>query len=91
MFINKLVEIICEKIDDIYVDSIHPSQRTPPGLLENVQTPDMISKHFRNTVYYIQRKKELSSGAVGAAATASAERWDEVDVMGALVKMGLTR
>ena len=45
----------------------------------------MITRHFRNTLYYIQSKKLAAAGAEGGS------RWDDVDVVGALLKMGITR
>ena len=79
-FINSLVEVITSWIDGVNSPDVHPSQRSPPGLVENVQTPDMILRHFRNTLLYIQTRKN----AAGAD-----PRWDEVDVVGAMLKMGL--
>lgn len=68
---------------------MHPSQRAPPGLVEGVQTPDMIARHFRNTLAYIQRRKNQAQG--GAEAGAADPRWEEVDVVGACLKMGIAR
>ena len=82
---NSLVELITSSIDNISSPDVHPSQRAPPGLLESVQTPDMITRHFRNTLYYIQSKKLAAAGAEGGS------RWDDVDVVGATLKMGITR
>jgi vacuolar protein sorting-associated protein 35 len=84
--VNSLVELITSSIDNISSPDVHPSQRAPPGLLEGVQTPDMITRHFRNTLYYIQGKKAEGSGDAGIR-----ERWEEVDVVGALLKMGIGR
>jgi len=67
---------------------VHPSQRAPPGLIEGVQTPEMITRHFRNTLHYIQRRK---NAVTGEAAAAVDSRWDDVDVVGALLKMGIGR
>ena len=79
-FVNSLVELITSSIDAISSPDVHPSQRAPPGLIDGVQTPEMITRHFRNTLAYIQARK----------ASASADsRWEEVDVVGALLKMGL--
>jgi len=39
----------------------------------------MITRHFRNTLAYIQSKKQARSGS----------RWNEVDVIGASLKMGI--
>lgn len=81
-FINSLVEIITSSIDSVTSPDVHPSQRSPPGLIENVHTPDMILRHFRNTLLYIQARKIANAGGVDP-------RWDEVDVVGAMLKMGL--
>jgi len=86
-FVNNLVELITSNIDNISSPDVHPSQRAPPSLIEGVQTPDMITKHFRNTLIHIQRKKYAA--AEGAAAVDP--RWEEVDVVGALLKMGIAR
>lgn len=82
-FVNSLVQLITGKIDDISSPDVHPSQRAPAGLLEGVQTPEMITRHFRNTLTLIQRKK------AAAEVKEANERWDEVDIVGALLKMGL--
>ncbi len=81
-YINSLVELITAPIDNIGTPDIHPAQRAPPGLLEGVQTPEMIMRHFRNTLLYIQAKKMAAEGM-------PATRWNDVDIVGALLKMGL--
>ncbi|KAF7437326.1 Vacuolar protein sorting-associated protein 35 [Pleurotus ostreatus] len=82
-FVNSLVELITSSVDAISSPDVHPSQRAPPGLLEGVQTPEMITRHFRNTLLHIQRRKKTSSeGTAGG-------HWAEVDVVGALLKMGI--
>jgi vacuolar protein sorting-associated protein 35 len=48
----------------------------------------MISRHFRNTLAYIQRRKNAAYDENG---TPVDTRWDDVDVVGALLKMGLVR
>lgn len=84
-FVNSLVELITSSVDAISSPDVHPSQRAPPGLLEGVQTPEMITRHFRNTLLHIQRRKKTSSeGTAGG-------HWAEVDVVGALLKMGIVR
>ncbi|KAJ8520339.1 hypothetical protein ONZ45_g2802 [Pleurotus djamor] len=85
-FVNSLVELITSSIDAISSPDVHPSQRAPPGLLEGVQTPEMITRHFRNTLLHIQRRKGAAT-----ADDASGGSWDEVDVVGALLKMGIAR
>ncbi|GBE78635.1 Vacuolar protein sorting-associated protein [Sparassis crispa] len=90
-FVNSLVELITSSVDNIASPDVHPSQRAPTGLIEGVQTPEMIARHFRNTLMYIQTKKVAASAVAGAenGAAAVAARWDEVDVVGALLKMGI--
>ncbi|KAJ3930651.1 MAG: vacuolar protein sorting-associated protein 35 [Lentinula lateritia] len=86
-FINNLVELITSSIDNIQSPDVHPSQRAPPGLIEGVQTPEMIMRHFKNNLYYIQRRKD----AAAEGNSDSDSRWDEVEVVGALLKMGIRR
>ncbi|CAK5279545.1 unnamed protein product, partial [Mycena citricolor] len=81
-FVNSLVELIAASIDNIASPDVHPSQRAPPGLIEGVQTPEMISRHFYNTLYYIHRRKN---------ANLTDPRWEGVDIVGATLKMGITR
>ena len=73
---------------------MHPTQRAPPGLIEGVQTPEMITRHFRNTLFYIQGKKEAAAAGgaeAGVGGRRVVGRYDEVDVVGALLKMGIGR
>ncbi|KAF5376900.1 hypothetical protein D9615_007207 [Tricholomella constricta] len=88
-FINSLVELITSSVDNIASPDVHPSQRAPPGLVEGVQTPEMISRHFRNTLAYINRRKNASYDGEGNSPVDT--RWDDVDVVGALLKMGIGR
>lgn len=79
---NSLVELITASIDNVSSPDVHPSVRAPSGLIDGVQTPEMITRHFRNTLHYIQARKQ-------AAENPAASRWEEVDVVGALLKMGI--
>ncbi|KAG6840716.1 hypothetical protein C0991_004859 [Blastosporella zonata] len=88
-FINSLVELITSSIDNISSADVHPSQRAPPGLIEGVQTPEMITRHFKNTLGYINQKKNAPHDTSGS--TPANTRWDDVDVIGALLKMGIGR
>ncbi|KAH9939024.1 vacuolar protein sorting-associated protein 35 [Epithele typhae] len=89
-FVNSLVELITSSIDNIVSPDVHPAQRAPPGLLEGVQTPEMISRHFRNSLMYIQTKKAAAAAAAESEpANETMARWDDVDVVGALLKMGI--
>ena len=76
------MELITASIDNIATPDVYPAQRAPPGLLEGVQTPEMITRHFRNTLLYIQAKKV-------AAESIPNIRWNDVDIVGALLKVGL--
>ncbi|KAF5382882.1 hypothetical protein D9757_007328 [Collybiopsis confluens] len=89
-FINSLVELITSSMDNIQSPDVHPSQRAPPGLIEGVQTPEMITRHFRNSLYYIQQRKDAAADGMSGDA-ASDSRWDEVEIVGALLKMGIRR
>ncbi|KAF8439372.1 vacuolar protein sorting-associated protein 35 [Boletus edulis BED1] len=80
-FIVSLVELITSSIDTITSPAssssyLHPSQR-----IEGVASPDMIQRHFRNTLQYIYAKKTGENPG----------RYDEVEVVGAFLKMGITR
>ncbi|KAF8641524.1 hypothetical protein AX16_009902 [Volvariella volvacea WC 439] len=86
-FVNSLVELITGNIDNISSPDVHPSQRAPPGLIEGVQTPEMITRHFRNTLMHIQRRKN----AVHEDPPSADPQWDEVEIVGALLKMGISR
>ncbi|KIJ98261.1 hypothetical protein K443DRAFT_680904 [Laccaria amethystina LaAM-08-1] len=86
-YVNSLVELITSSIDNISSPDVHPTQRAPPGLIEGVQTPEMITRHFKNTLAYIHRRKNAAADGTGAVDS----RWDDVDVVGALLKMGIGR
>ena len=47
----------------------------------------MINKHFRNTLIHIQKKKYAAAEGVAGVDP----RWEDVDVVGALLKMGIGR
>ncbi|KAF9446777.1 vacuolar protein sorting-associated protein 35 [Macrolepiota fuliginosa MF-IS2] len=87
-FVNSLVELITSSIDNISSPDVHPSQRAPPGLIEGVQTPEMITRHFRNTLVHIQRRKNATGEGVNPEVDS---KWDDVDVVGACLKMGVGR
>jgi vacuolar protein sorting-associated protein 35 len=81
------VELITSSIDNISSPDVHPSQRAPPGLIEGVQSPEMITRHFRNTLVHIQSRKNAAiEGDAGVD-----PRWDDVDVVGAVLKLNIGR
>jgi vacuolar protein sorting-associated protein 35 len=43
-YINSLVELITSNIDSIHGGDVHPSSQSPPGLVDGVNSPDMIVK-----------------------------------------------
>ena len=74
-----LVELITSSIDTISASSssyLHPSQRT-----EGIASPEMIQRHFRDTLQHIYGKKTSESPG----------RYAKVEVVGAFLKMGITR
>ncbi|KAF8525127.1 vacuolar protein sorting-associated protein 35 [Hysterangium stoloniferum] len=89
-FVNSLVELITSSIDNISSPDVHPSSRAPLGLIEGVQTPDMITRHFRNTLLFIQAKKAALANSTEGVEKIH-QRWEEVDVVGATLKMGIAR
>ncbi|KZV60603.1 vacuolar protein sorting-associated protein 35 [Peniophora sp. CONT] len=80
-FVTHLVELVTSTIDTITA----PDARPTAGLLEGVHTPDAIARHFRNTLVYISHKKALAEEGKAN------ERWNEVDIVGAVLKMGVGR
>lgn len=86
-FVNSLVELITSSIDNIASVEFHPASRAPPGLVEGVQTPDMITRHFRNTLYFIQSRKAALANPTNDERPNA--KWGEVDVVGALLKMNI--
>jgi len=87
-FVNSLVDLITSSIDNISSSDVHPSQRAPPGLIEGVQTPEMIQRHFRSTLIHIQRRKNVAAEGVNPGIDS---KWNEVDVVNACLKMGIGR
>jgi len=86
-FVNSLVELITSSIDDISSSDVHPSQCAPPSLIEDVQSPEMIQRHFRSTLVHIQRRKNVAEGFNPEINS----KWDKVDVASACLKMGIGR
>jgi vacuolar protein sorting-associated protein 35 len=82
-YVNSLVELITTNIDSLSSGDLHPSSRAPPGLVEGVHTPDMITRHFKNTLLYIQAKKDDPEE--------TAVDWSSIDIVGAVLKMGISR
>ena len=85
-YVNSLVELITSNIDLISTSESYPGARPPPGLVEGVNTADMITRHFKNTLIHIRGRKE----SAGDAGETGAD-WDQIDIVGALLKMGLSR
>ncbi|KAF9507321.1 hypothetical protein BS47DRAFT_1377951 [Hydnum rufescens UP504] len=79
-YVNTIIELIVNQIDIASSPDLHPTARAPPGLIEGVQAPEMIIRHFRNTLDYIQGKKDDAQNR---------RKWATIDVAGALLKMGM--
>ena len=86
---NGLVELITSSISNISSSDIHPSLHAPPGLIEGMETPDMISKHFYNTLVHIKNRKSAYKNGSGEVDKDLKDRWDEVNIVGASLKMGI--
>ncbi|GHJ84586.1 hypothetical protein NliqN6_0988 [Naganishia liquefaciens] len=84
-YINSLVELITSNIDLIHGTDTHPASAAPPGLIDGVHSPDTIVRHFRNTLVYIQERKD----APIEDADEPRPDWEAVDIAGACLKMGL--
>jgi hypothetical protein len=84
--INSLVELITSNIDNIHSTDVHPSAGATSGLIEGVNTAEAVVKHFRNTLMYIQGRKDGHSHD-GDAAADTARLFAEVDVAGPLLKL----
>ncbi|KAL4069049.1 vacuolar protein sorting-associated protein 35 [Scleroderma citrinum] len=80
-FIVSLVELITSSIDSISSPAFSTSYLHPSQRIEGVASPETITRHFRNTLAYIHAKKSSENPG----------RYDEVDVVGALLKMGIAR
>ncbi|CUA71376.1 Vacuolar protein sorting-associated protein 35 [Rhizoctonia solani] len=77
-YINSLIELITSNVDTISAPDFHPTSRSPPGLVEGVHTAEMILRHFKRTLLYIQSRKDEGDAT-----------WVPVDgVTGALLKLG---
>ena len=88
-FVNSLVELIISSIHSVTSTDFHPASRAPPGLVDGVQTPDMITRHFRDTLYHIQAKKSVLENQATPAAERLDPKWNEVDVVGACLKLNI--
>ena len=41
-YVNSLVELITSNIDNIHGGDVHPSSASPPGLVDGINSPEMI-------------------------------------------------
>ncbi|KAL7414412.1 vacuolar protein sorting-associated protein 35 [Mrakia frigida] len=94
-FVNSLIGVITSEIDSIHGTDMHPSSSASPGLVDGVHSPEMIVRHFRNTLVYIQSRKAAYAAQENVNGDESGEdapkqvSWDAVDLAGAVLKMGL--
>ncbi|WWC66334.1 uncharacterized protein I206_100235 [Kwoniella pini CBS 10737] len=98
-YVNSLVELITSNIDSVTNGSVdvHPSSVGAGGLVEGLGEGEMIIKHFRNTLTYIQgRQRQAAESDTSDESTESVEGkkkvdWESVDVIGGSLKMGISR
>jgi vacuolar protein sorting-associated protein 35 len=88
--INSLVELITSNIDNIHGSDVHPtSSSATAGLIEGVSSPDNIVQHFRSTLAFLHSRKEGALAASSGAASSLQDAFNEIDLVGSLLKMGL--
>jgi len=80
-YVNTILELIVNQIDVASSPDLHPTARAPPGLVEGVQAPDMIIRHFCSTLDYARFKKHEGLDSI---------KWMSIDIAGALIKMGMS-
>ncbi|WRT64227.1 uncharacterized protein IL334_001156 [Kwoniella shivajii] len=103
-YVNSLVELITSNIDSVTNGGdVHPSSAGAGGSVEGVGEGEMIVKHFRNTLTYIQGRQRQAaestedssdSGTGTGSANEGDEKkkkvdWESVDVIGGCLKMGI--
>ncbi|WVO17904.1 tubulin beta chain [Cryptococcus depauperatus] len=84
-YVNSLVELITSNIDSVHGGDVHPSS-AGRGLVEGVNTGEMIVRHFRNTLIYIQGRqrqsqRELENTEVEGEGDKKKVDWEAVDVV----------
>ncbi|CAK9787175.1 vacuolar protein sorting-associated protein 35 [Cutaneotrichosporon oleaginosum] len=94
-YINSLVELITSNIDAVHSTDVHPASASPPGLVDGINTPDMIVKHFTNTLRCIRNKQTLHAQRREPEDDGEGDErplvvdWSAVDVVGGCLKMGI--
>ncbi|WWC99767.1 hypothetical protein V866_006672 [Kwoniella sp. B9012] len=100
-YVNSLVELITSNIDSVTNGNgdVHPSSAGAGGLVEGVGEGEMIVKHFRNTLTYIQgRQRQAAESSDRDSSEVTNEGgeekkkvdWESVDVIGGCLKMGIS-
>lgn len=85
--INSLVELITSNLDSIHATDVHPtSGSATSGLIEGVATAEAVMRHFKNTLLYIQARKDGvrhegggPAGSGGGAGTGGDDEGDDDD------------
>ncbi|MBW0509769.1 hypothetical protein O181_049484 [Austropuccinia psidii MF-1] len=88
--LNSLIELITSNLDSIQgADGIlipNPNSSTVnAGLFEGTHTPESIIQHFKNQLKYVQARKEIILNGEGEGLA----KFEEIDIMGAMMKVGL--
>ncbi|KAM0747958.1 vacuolar protein sorting-associated protein 35 [Meredithblackwellia eburnea MCA 4105] len=85
--INSLVELITSNMDGIHTTDVSPSAGATSGLIEGINSPEAVLAHFKNTLLYIQSRKEgLSNDAEGEAQDSVKILYEGVDIVGPLLR-----
>ncbi|KAK9893385.1 vacuolar protein sorting-associated protein 35 [Cystobasidium minutum MCA 4210] len=88
--INSLIELITGNIDNLHSSDVHPTAtNATSGLIEGQLHPDNVIQHFRSTLAYLHSRKESAISTHGTEFNGIGKMFDEVDLVGSLIKMGL--
>lgn len=90
--INSLIELISGNIDNLHSSDVHPtaSNATNSEITEGPLSPDAVIQHFRSTLAYLHSRKESAIVANGIEFNGLGKSFNEVDLVGSLIKMGLS-
>ncbi|KAL8291290.1 hypothetical protein RQP46_002268 [Phenoliferia psychrophenolica] len=85
--INSLVELIASNMDSIHTTDASPSAGATSGLIEGIGSPEAVQAHFKNTLLYIQGRKEgMAHDTDGEATDSVRALFFDVEVAGPLLR-----
>lgn len=86
-----MIELITGNIDNLHAADVHPTaSNSTSGLIEGPLHPDAVVQHFRSTLAYLHSRKESAIAANGVEFNGLGKSFDQVDLVGSLIKMGLS-